>query len=103
MKVVTEKNDNNNINYSLKYNIYSDSLLYPKSKHREQSKLIHQLLTKYHYKKTYLNDSLSEKILEKYISSLKVGIDYILRILILEISLWYQYTFCIRVRSVVRL
>ena len=75
--VIPEKNDNDNINYSLKYNIYSDSLLYPKSKHREQSKLIHQLLTKYHYKKTYLNDSLSEKILEKYISSLDPNREYL--------------------------
>ena len=36
--------------------IQSDTLLYPNSKHREQSKLIYQLLTKYHYKKLNVND-----------------------------------------------
>ena len=42
------------------YIIQSDTLLYPDSKHREQSKLIFQLLSKYHYKKLSVNDSLSE-------------------------------------------
>ena len=32
------------------YIIQSDTLLYPDSKHREQSKLIFQLLSKYHYR-----------------------------------------------------
>ena len=57
--------------------ISSDSLLFPKAKHREQSKLIHQLLTKYHYKKISLNDSLSEKVLDKYISSLDPNREYL--------------------------
>ncbi len=57
--------------------ISSDSLLFPKAKHREQSKLIHQLLTKYHYKKVSLNDSLSEKVLDKYISSLDPNREYL--------------------------
>lgn len=56
--------------------IQSDTLLYPNSKHREQSKLIYQLLTKYHYKKLNVNDSLSEKILEKYIKSLDPSREY---------------------------
>ena len=38
--------------------ILSDSLLFPKAKHREQSKLIHQLLTKYHYKKVKSNSAI---------------------------------------------
>lgn len=54
----------------------SDSLLYPSAKHREQSKLIYQLLTKYHYKKVSVDDSLSEKILEKYINSLDPNKEY---------------------------
>ena len=44
------------------YNIYSDTLLSPKAKHREQSKLIYQLLSKYHYKKIDVDDSLSVRI-----------------------------------------
>ena len=56
--------------------IKSDSLLYPSAKHREQSKLIYQLLTKYHYKKVSVDDSLSEKILEKYINSLDPNKEY---------------------------
>ena len=58
------------------YIIQSDTLLYPDSKHREQSKLIFQLLSKYHYKKLSVNDSLSEKILEKYIQSLDPSREY---------------------------
>tara|TARA_B100001057_G_C22856335_1_gene952818 strand:- start:187 stop:2250 length:2064 start_codon:yes stop_codon:yes gene_type:complete len=56
--------------------VSSDSLLYPKAKHREQSKLIYQLLSKYHYQNIPLNDSLSEKILKKYISSLDPNKEY---------------------------
>ena len=69
---------NNNI-YNSSYNnliVTNDSLLYPKAKHREQSKLIYQLLSKYHYKKVTLDDSLSEKILKKYISSLDPNREY---------------------------
>ncbi len=77
LSVIITPEENNNINYSLRYKVNSDSLLYPKSKHREQSKLIHQLLTKYHYKKINLNDSLSEKILDKYISSLDPNREYL--------------------------
>lgn len=77
LSVIITPEENNNINYSLRYKVNSDSVLYPKSKHREQSKLIHQLLTKYHYKKINLNDSLSEKILDKYISSLDPNREYL--------------------------
>ena len=58
------------------YNIYSDTLLSPKAKHREQSKLIYQLLSKYHYKKIDVDDSLSVRILEKYIESLDPNREY---------------------------
>ncbi len=69
----------NNINKVSSYNNVSfknDTLLYPKAKHREQSKLIYQLLSKYHYKKIALDDSLSEKILKKYINSLDPNKEY---------------------------
>ena len=58
------------------YSVEVDSLLYPNAKHREQSKLIYQLLSKYHYKKINLDDSLSEKILKKYINSLDPNKEY---------------------------
>ncbi len=58
------------------YSVEFDSLLYPNTKHREQSKLIYQLLSKYHYKKINLDDSLSEKILKKYINSLDPNKEY---------------------------
>ena len=77
LSVIITPEENNNINYTLRYKVNSDSVLYPNSKHREQSKLIHQLLTKYHYKKINLNDSLSEKILDKYISSLDPNREYL--------------------------
>ena len=69
--------NNNHYNSSYKNLIVSnDSLLFPKAKHREQSKLIYQLLSKYHYKKVTLDDSLSEKILKKYITSLDPNKEY---------------------------
>ena len=67
---------NNHINY-MRYSVVKDSVLYPKQKHREQSKLIHQLLTKYHYKKINLSDSLSKKILDRYIASLDPNKEYL--------------------------
>ena len=60
------------------YSVEFDSLLYPNAKHREQSKLIYQLLSKYHYKKINLDDSLSEKILKKYINSLDPNKRYLI-------------------------
>jgi len=69
--------DKNIVNREYKdYNIYSDTLLSPKAKHREQSKLIYQLLSKYHYKKIDVDDSLSVRILEKYIESLDPNREY---------------------------
>tara|TARA_S200000501_G_scaffold377954_1_gene438325 strand:- start:3110 stop:5167 length:2058 start_codon:yes stop_codon:yes gene_type:complete len=67
---------NNQIDFINK-GIVKDSILYPKQKHREQSKLIHQLLTKYHYKKINLSDTLSKKILDRYISSLDPNKEYL--------------------------
>ena len=70
--------------------IQSDSLLYPSAKHREQSKLIYQLLTKYHYKKVSVDDSLSEKILERYINSLDPNKEYFFSS---DINYFNQYKF----------
>ena len=67
---------NNIYESNIGYSIEVDSLLYPNAKHREQSKLIYQLLSKYHYKKINLDDSLSEKILKKYINSLDPNKEY---------------------------
>ena len=67
---------NNHIDY-MRNSVVKDSVLYPKQKHREQSKLIHQLLTKYHYKKINLSDSLSKKILDRYIASLDPNKEYL--------------------------
>ena len=67
---------NKDIQFESDFTISSDSLLYPKAKHREQSKLIYQLLSKYHYQKIPLNDSLSEKILKKYINTLDPNKEY---------------------------
>ncbi|MEC8679956.1 MAG: carboxy terminal-processing peptidase [Bacteroidota bacterium] len=67
---------NKDIHFESDFTISSDSLLYPKAKHREQSKLIYQLLSKYHYQKIPLNDSLSEKILKKYINTLDPNKEY---------------------------
>lgn len=53
-----------------------DSLLYPSSKHREQSKLIYQLLSKYHYQNIQVNDSLSERIIDNYIKTLDPNKEY---------------------------
>ena len=69
-------NEESTYDFSEENTIKSDSLLYPSAKHREQSKLIYQLLTKYHYKKVSVDDSLSEKILEKYINSLDPNKEY---------------------------
>ena len=67
---------NKDTQFESDFTISSDSLLYPKAKHREQSKLIYQLLSKYHYQKIPLNDSLSEKILKKYINTLDPNKEY---------------------------
>ena len=67
-----------------------DSLLYPTAKHREQSKLIYQLLSKYHYKKINVDDSLSEKILDKYINSLDPNKEYFFSS---DIKYFNQYKF----------
>ena len=61
--------------YKTEKTIEIDSLLYPTAKHREQSKLIYQLLSKYHYKKINVDDSLSEKILDKYLPEFEQQVD----------------------------
>lgn len=63
--------------YSAPINILkTDSLLYPELKHTEQTKLIYQLLSRYHYKKITFDDSLSVKILDNYIKSLDPNKEY---------------------------
>ena len=74
--VLSLNSTNKDIQFESDFSISSDSLLYPKAKHREQSKLIYQLLSKYHYQKIPLNDSLSEKILKKYINTLDPNKEY---------------------------
>ena len=76
MMVLSLNFTDKDIDFENDFTISSDSLLYPKAKHREQSKLIYQLLSKYHYQKIPLNDSLSEKILKKYINSLDPNKEY---------------------------
>ena len=76
MMVLSLNFPDKDIDFETDFTISSDSLLYPKAKHREQSKLIYQLLSKYHYQKIPLNDSLSEKILKKYINSLDPNKEY---------------------------
>ena len=70
-------NEGNNHIVYVRNSVVKDSVLYPKQKHREQSKLIHQLLTKYHYKKINLSDSLSKRILDRYIASLDPNKEYL--------------------------
>lgn len=68
------------LNFNLKENskevIQADSILFPEIKHREQTKLINQLLTRYHYKKVSFDDSLSVEILNNYIKSLDPNREY---------------------------
>ena len=64
------------LSFDLKEVIQADSILFPEIKHREQTKLINQLLTRYHYKKISLDDSLSVRILNNYIKSLDPNREY---------------------------
>ena len=64
------------LNFDSKEVIQADSILFPEIKHREQTKLINQLLTRYHYKKISFDDSLYVKILKNYIKSLDPNREY---------------------------
>ena len=64
------------LSFDSKEVIQADSILFPEIKHREQTKLINQLLTRYHYKKISFDDSLSVKILNNYIKSLDPNREY---------------------------
>jgi carboxyl-terminal processing protease len=67
----------NNVSYSAPLELLkADSILYPKLKHTEQTKLIYQLLNRYHYKKISFDDSLSVKILDSYIKNLDPNREY---------------------------
>lgn len=68
--------NNSLLNFNSKEVIQADSILFPEIKHREQTKLIKQLLTRYHYKKVSFDDSLSVKILNNYIKSLDPNREY---------------------------
>ena len=69
--------NNSLLNFNSKEVIQADSVLFPEIKHREQTKLIKQLLTRYHYKKVSFDNSLSVKILNNYIKSLDPNREYI--------------------------
>ena len=57
-----------------------DTLKYlePKSYYTLEEQLINTILTRYHYKKIDLNDSLSSVIFDKYVKSLDFGKNYLL-------------------------
>ncbi len=51
----------------------------PEKKHERATLLINHFVQSYHYKKTELDDSLSEKILQKYLESLDPNRSYLLQ------------------------
>ncbi len=53
-------------------------VILPESKHKSETKLVTSILTRYHYKKFSLNDSLSSVIFDKFINSLDNGKNYFL-------------------------
>jgi carboxyl-terminal processing protease len=52
--------------------------LYPKSYHSEENQLINTILTRYHYRKFRLNDSLSSVIFDRFIKALDFNRSYFL-------------------------
>lgn len=64
------------------YGLHSGSdtikVILPESKHKSETKLVTSILTRYHYKKFSLNDSLSSVIFDKFINSLDNGKNYFL-------------------------
>lgn len=67
-------NDKNH--FSLHSGSDTIKVILPESKHRSETKLVTSILTRYHYKKFYLNDSLSSVIFDKFINSLDNGKNY---------------------------
>ena len=57
-------------------NTWADSVLVPQDNHGKVTRVITQLLKKYHYKDFSINDALSEKILNSYIASLDPNRSY---------------------------
>lgn len=56
----------------------SDSTLIPQRKHAREAQVVYTLLTTYHYRKTPVNDSLSEAIFHDYLGSLDPAKVYLL-------------------------
>lgn len=65
--------------YSNFYSV-SDSIkvILPEPKHKVETRLVTSILTRYHYKKFSLNDSLSSVIFDEFISNLDNGKNYFL-------------------------
>ncbi|MDE0249645.1 MAG: tail-specific protease, partial [Gammaproteobacteria bacterium] len=53
-----------------------NAVLEPHDKHSKATRIITQLLKKYHYKEFSIDDALSEKILEAYLTSLDPNRSY---------------------------
>ncbi len=58
--------------------IDSIKVINPENKHKSETKLVTSILTRYHYKKFSLNDSLSSEIFNKFINTLDNGKNYFL-------------------------
>ena len=60
--------------------IANDSIkvILPESKHKTETRLVTSILSRYHYKKFSLNDSLSSVIFDEFINSLDNGKNYFL-------------------------
>lgn len=58
----------------------SDSIkvILPEKKHKSETRLVTSILTRYHYKKFVINDSLSSVIFDEFISNLDNGKNYFL-------------------------
>jgi carboxyl-terminal processing protease len=73
--VLLAKDKNSNIQHQFKDSI---KIFLPEPKHFIETKLITSVLSRYHYKKFSLNDSLSSEIFDKFINSLDNGKNYFL-------------------------
>jgi carboxyl-terminal processing protease len=67
------------INTEAKANTDSVSVLVPQDYFKAEQQLVNTVLTRYHFKKVVLNDSISAVILERYLKSLDFGKLYFLQ------------------------
>jgi carboxyl-terminal processing protease len=67
------------INVEAKANTDSVSVLVPQDYFKEEQQLVNTVLTRYHFNKIALNDSISAVILERYLKSLDFGKLYFLQ------------------------